>query len=43
MKFQANVPTWEEQQEAEARYLNGDAEAGPSRHLAGEEYPSGPS
>lgn len=32
-KYQANVLTWEEQQAAEAHQL--EAEAGPSRHIAG--------
>ena len=35
MKYQANVLSWEEQQEAEVRHKLGESEAGPSRHIPG--------
>ena len=35
-KYQANVLTWEEQQELEAKHGVIEPEAGPSRHVRGE-------
>lgn len=36
LRYQAIVPSWEEQQAAEARHGFGETEAGPSRHIGGE-------
>lgn len=37
LRYQAVVPSWDEQQEAESQRVSGDlTEAGPSRHITGQ-------